>query len=74
MQDLARVGDGCPDILVGVAGRNILMEIKDGSKSRSRRGLTPDQVAWHAAWRGQKTVVESVDDAIGIINEIRGTK
>ncbi|WP_193748243.1 hypothetical protein [Leisingera sp. ANG-M1] len=35
--------------------------------------LTPDQQEWHAAWRGQKAVVETVAqalDACGI--EFRG--
>ena len=71
MQDLSRVGQGCPDILVGVSGRNILMEIKDGRKVASERKLNKRQEEWHAAWRGQRVVVESREQAIEIINELR---
>ena len=74
VQDLSRVGQGCPDILVGVSGRNILMEIKDGRKVASERKLNKRQQEWHAAWRGQRVVVESREQVIEIINEIRRGK
>lgn len=32
---LADMGDGCPDLLVGFRGFNILLEVKDGSASPS---------------------------------------
>lgn len=64
VEPLHAVGGGCPDILVGYAGRNLLMEIKDGRLSPSRITLTEDQIKWHAAWRGQRTVVRSVDEAL----------
>ncbi len=41
---LAAVGDGCPDLLVHRAGTLYLLEVKDGSKSPSRRALTPLQI------------------------------
>lgn len=72
VQDLSKVGEGCCDILVGVLGLNLLMEIKDGEKPPSARKLTPAQQKWHASWRGQKAVVESVEDAVEIVNAIRG--
>ena len=74
VQDLSRVGEGCPDILVGVCGRNLLMEIKDGRKVASERKLNKRQEEWHAAWRGQRVVVESREQVIEIINEIRRGK
>ena len=76
VQPLHAVGKGCPDILVGVPERsavhsffrprkNLILEIKDGAKSPSERQLTPDQVKWHAAWRGAPViVVENVDQAL----------
>ena len=60
---LASVGRGCPDLVVGRAGVTYLLEVKDGSKPPSKRRLTPDEKAWHGAWRGQVAVVESVQDA-----------
>ena len=68
VQPLHAVGAGCPDILVGFRGTNLLMEIKDGSKSPSRRKLTPDQVAWHGHWFGQVAIVNSVQQAIDALN------
>ncbi len=67
VQDLSAVGKGCPDILVGLNKRNVLMEIKAplGPKGGSaHRNLTEDQVLWHSRWGGQVVVVRNVDEAI----------
>jgi Holliday junction resolvase len=64
VQILSAVGHGCPDVLCGFRGQNILVEIKDGSKPPSARNLTADQVLWHAKWAGQVCVAESVEDAV----------
>ena len=64
VQPLHAIGQGCPDILVGWRGMNTILEIKDGKKPPSARKLTEDQEKWHAAWRGQVTVVETVEQAI----------
>lgn len=67
---LAPVGGGCPDILCGFQGRNILMELKDGSKSPSRRKLTADQQGFHATWNGQIAVVKNVKEAIRCLRRL----
>lgn len=67
VQPLHAVGGGVPDLLVGWRGRNVLIEIKDGSKPPSRRRLTPDQEEWHASWRGQVAVAENIEQALEII-------
>ena len=72
VQPLHAVGKGCPDLLVGHRGVNLLIEVKDGSKPPSARKLTQDQVSWHDTWRGQVAVVETVDQALGLINIGRG--
>lgn len=64
VQSLAPVGDGCPDILVGLRGVTYLMEIKNGAMVASGRKLKPAQVKWHAWWRGHVVVVKSVADAL----------
>ena len=61
---LHQVGGGCPDVLAGIDGRNLLIEIKDGSKPPSRRALTADETTFHAAWRGQIAVVTTVAEAL----------
>lgn len=68
VQSLAATGKGCPDLLVGFRGVNLLFEVKDGSKPKSARKLTPDQVIWHGGWNGEVYVVESVEQALEIIN------
>ena len=71
---LSQVGGGCPDLLVGIAGVNLLMEVKDGSKPMSAQKMTPDQVEWHQLWRGQSVVVRSVEEAISALSILRGPK
>lgn len=74
VQDLAAVGDGCPDLLIGIPTVRALafVEIKDGDKSPSRRALTPDQVEWHQEWDGYPVhIVESVSDALAIVAAIK---
>ena len=67
VQSLATVGDGCPDLLVGRQGRNLLLEVKDGSKPPSRRRLTVDEHNWHRHWRGQVDVVETAAEALALL-------
>jgi Holliday junction resolvase len=64
VQHLHTVGQGCPDILVGCRGTNLLMELKDHRRPPSARKLTPDEVEWHERWRGQVVVVSSVEEAL----------
>jgi len=67
---LARLGEGIPDILVGIRGHTTVMEVKDGNKPPCRRKLTPDEKEWHDAWRGSKFVVYSVDDALKALDSL----
>jgi hypothetical protein len=69
VQSLASVGDGVPDLLVGLPNKRlILLEVKDGDKPPSDRKLTPKQVTWHAQWDGWPVyVVESIDHALNVV-------
>jgi len=67
VQHLHAVGKGCPDIAVGYRGVTYLLEIKDGDNPPSRQKLTPDEAAWHDAWRGHVIVVASIDEALAAI-------
>jgi Holliday junction resolvase len=76
VQPLHMVGRGCPDIMVGRAGRLWLMEIKDGDKPPSARKLTEDEREWHELWAEQKragavVVVESVAEALAVVGVTR---
>lgn len=63
VQPLHTVGHGCPDLLVGYRGINLLVEVKDGAKPLSAQRLTRGQRQWHAAWAGQVEVVNSAAQA-----------
>jgi hypothetical protein len=64
------IGNGFPDLAVGWKGVTLLIEIKDGSKPPSKRRLTPDEQEWHDRWRGQVAIVESVEDAVALLNGV----
>ena len=64
---LAAVGKGCPDLLVGKLGNNVLIEIKDGRKPPSARTLTDQQVIFRANWEGQYAVVETIEQALEVM-------
>jgi len=60
--DLADVGRGCPDLLVGYAGREWLVEVKTPNGE-----LTPDQKAFIQVWHGAVHVIRNVDEALAVI-------
>ena len=64
VQILSSVGGGCPDLLVGRNGINVLIEVKDGTKAPSARRLTLEEGDWHAFWRGQICVAQSAERAV----------
>lgn len=68
VQSLAKVGGGCPDLLVGVAGKNIVIEVKDGS------GFTPAQKGWHRDWKGAAHVANTVAEALLIVGTAKGQR
>ena len=67
VQSLAGVGCGCPDLLVGINGRNFLMEVKDGSKPPSRQSLTSEELIWHNEWKGAVKIVTNLEQAMAAI-------
>ena len=70
VQSLAAVGKGCPDLLVGWRNKNLLLEIKDGSRPPSERVLTPDQKRWHSDWKGRVYIVNTLDDLLLILKNV----
>jgi hypothetical protein len=63
--DFARLGGGVPDLLVGIPGMNMLVEVK--SKSGK---LTPEQAKFHAEWKGPKAVVRTVQEAAELVGKM----
>ena len=68
---LSAVGKGCPDLLVGVASRNHLVEVKDGRKVPSARKLTPAEEKFKATWPGPIHLVECPEDAMALVVRLR---
>lgn len=68
---LHTVGSGLPDLVVGVDGITLLVEVKDGDKPPSARELTPKQKFWRFCWVGQACVVTSADEAIEVVKKAR---
>jgi hypothetical protein len=59
---LARIGEGCPDLLCGKNGKTALIECKSPGGR-----LTPDQLRWHAGWQGGTlAVVFDVEGALRV--------
>jgi len=67
VQSLAALGKGAPDIVCGFRSQNFLFEIKNGSQPPSKRRLTVAEEVWHQQWKGQVSVIESLDDALRTI-------
>jgi Holliday junction resolvase len=65
--DLSGAGRGCPDLLIGFQGRNILCECKDGKKSASKQKLTPAQVEFFDSWLGQVAKVTTPEEAVALL-------
>ena len=67
VQHLHMVGIGCPDLLVGINGFNVLVEVKTDTGK-----LTNDQKDFIAAWTGDDVnIVRTREDAIEIVNHYR---
>ena len=64
--NLASVGGGCPDLLVGFAGHNYLLEIKNLEGHRLR--YTPAERGFMDAWRGHVYVVTDVPQALAVLD------
>jgi len=64
-----QAGAGFPDLVVGFRGKLFLLEVKDGAKVPSAQKLTPDQEVFHAKWAGYVKVVNSIESAIGAVND-----
>ena len=61
--NLSRVGGGCPDLLIGWQGKNILIEIKT-----AKGNLNDLQIEFFKEWKGPKFVCKSINEIIEIIN------
>jgi hypothetical protein len=66
VESLARVGGGCPDLLVGAFGANVLIEVKVPGER-----LNALQKPWHTGWKGVAHIATSALEAIQIAASYR---
>jgi hypothetical protein len=72
--DTSQLGKGFPDMVVGLCGINVLVEVKDGGKVPSKQKLTDDEFKFFHNWRGWVAVVRDSKDALNIISQIKQQK
>jgi len=60
-----QLGKGFPDIVVGYAGKNVLIEIKSEKGS-----LTGDERLFHSMWRGEVCIVRTKEDVQTILENM----
>lgn len=73
VHSLAPVGDGVPDLLLGICGYTMLVEVKDGDKVPSAQRLTSDQQRWIRAWKGSPVhVIRSPAEAVELFKFLAG--
>jgi hypothetical protein len=73
VQSLAQLGSGVPDILVGTKyGKWFVLEIKDGTKTQSKRTLTITEIEWILSVKNRAPVyvVESVKQALEVVARV----
>ena len=64
--DLSHVGGGMCDLLVGLVGINLLVEVK-----KPRGTLTPAQTDFFLEWRGQKVIITNQGEAVDLVDRYR---
>jgi Holliday junction resolvase len=62
VQCLHMVGKGCPDLLVGYQGMNILIEVKVGDAKQ-----TQAEKEWSETWKGDYSIARTPGHAIEIV-------
>lgn len=67
----AAVSDGFPDAVAGFGGRTFLLEFKDGEKPPSARKLTPAQVKFKDEWKGDYTLIETLQDIEHFVAQVK---
>lgn len=64
--DLYAVGAGCPDLLLGKNGVNVLAEIKTEAGD-----YTKAQLEFNATWRGRRETVRNLNDVEAVVKSMR---
>ena len=69
--DLSGVA-GALDGILGTAGVDVRVEIKDGELPPSKNKLTPAEDDVFSTWRGRPPeVVKTIEEAVNLVNQLR---
>jgi hypothetical protein len=69
--DLSRVGEGVPDLCIGVAKQTALVEVKRDAKAK----FTEQQLDFMTYWNGKPVFrVNCIEDAQYVVHHLRGGK
>lgn len=68
-----QLGKGAPDLILGYRNENFLIELKDGSKVKSRQKLTPDELEFQEKWQGNYAVCNSLEQVLSVIDYVYET-
>jgi Holliday junction resolvase len=60
-----QLGKGFPDLVVGYAGRNLLVEVKS-----EKGALTEDERLFHSVWRGEVRTVRTKEDVRTVLENM----
>lgn len=62
--DTSNVGNGFPDLAIGIRKKVYLLEVKQDNVPPSQRKLTPDEANFFATWNGHCAVVHNIEEAL----------
>lgn len=65
--DTSQLGKDFPDMVIGMHGINVLIEVKRDAKAK----LTDGQFKFFHEWKGWTAVVRGIDDVPPIVSQIK---
>jgi hypothetical protein len=65
-----QLGKGAPDLILGYRNENFLIELKDGTKTKSQQKLTPDELEFQSKWMGNYAVCNSFEQILKVIDYV----
>jgi hypothetical protein len=74
VHDTSRLGENFPDMVIGICGFNILVEVKRADLPPSQSKLTEGQFKFFDTWKGWTAVVRNDQDALNIIKQAKQMK
>ena len=69
--DTSPLGDGRPDIFVGIDGVFMPIEIKDGARPPSKRSLSNDEIDWWMSARINPRVVKNLGEVADTVKVLQ---